>query len=61
MIVTPVREATDHRPKEVDRQQRMIGTQTEHMEEVQYREVVKKVGALARDDWKYILSVVHIW
>ena len=33
MFVTPVREATDHRPKEVDRQQRILGTQTEHMEE----------------------------
>ena len=43
--VTPVWEATDHRPKEVDRQQRIIGTQTEHMEEAQYQEVAKKVEA----------------
>ena len=32
-LVDPVREATDHRPKEVDRQQRILGTHTEHMEE----------------------------
>ena len=34
-FVTPVREATDHRPKEVSRHQRIIGTQTEHVEEAQ--------------------------
>ena len=46
--VTPGREATDHRSKEVDRKQRMIGTQTEHTEEAQYREVGKKVRAHSR-------------
>ena len=47
LFVTPLREATDHRPKEVDRRQRIIGTQTERMVEAQYQEVAKKVGAHA--------------
>ena len=35
VIVTPGWEATDQRPKEVERQQRKIGTKAEHMEEAQ--------------------------
>ena len=43
-LVTPARETTDHRPKEGDRQQRIIGTQTEHTEEAQYQEVARRYG-----------------
>ena len=35
IFVTPEREATDHRSKDVDRHLRIISTQTEHIEEAQ--------------------------
>ena len=36
------------RPRELDRHSRRVSTQTEHMEEAQYLEVAKKVGAHSR-------------